>query len=72
MRRPKLTKTIVCGLLEDYPVRVEPYHSGFFIYATSDILSGCVLEDIVSLCNIFGCSWYVAKNEKDGLYVDLY
>lgn len=72
MRRPELTKDIVCGLLEDYPVRVEPYDGGFFIYATTNILSGCVLEDIVSLSNIFGCSWYVAKSEEGELYVDLY
>lgn len=72
MTYPKLTKKMLGGLLDASDIEVVKKDAGFIIYSFSDFFSGSFFTDLVSICNVFGYDFYVAKRADGTLYIDLF
>lgn len=72
MIHPKLTKKTLGGLLDVYDVDVAKNKKGFYIYSRSEWFSSSFLEDLVSICDVFGYEFYVSTQADGKLYADLF
>lgn len=72
MIHPKLTKKTLEGLLDAYDVEVAKDKTGFCIYSRSEWFSLSFLEDLISICNVFGYDFYVSNKADGTLYIDLF
>lgn len=72
MIHPKLTKKALEGLLDLYDIEIVKKDSGFYIYSLSDFFSASFLEDLVSICNVFGYTFYVSAKADGKLFIDLF
>lgn len=72
MIHPKLTKKALEGLLAVYDIKIVKKDSGFYIYSSSDFFSASFLEDLVSICNVFGYTFYVSSKADGTLFIDLF
>lgn len=69
---PKLTKKTLEGLLEIYDVEIVKKDSGFYIYSPEDFLSASFFSDLVPICNVFGCEFYVSTKADGTLFIDIF
>lgn len=72
MTRPKLTKKTLEGLLDVYDVEIVKKESGLYIYSSSDFFSASFLEDLVSICTVYGYAFYVSTKADGTLFADLF